>query len=186
MTTADTQTALQEDADLVELFGKTKVESGRTLLSLLDEKPMLLIFLRHFGCSFCREAVADVAKAERELDARGIRPVFVHMATPERARPLFERFGIPQVERVSDPKLVLYQSKVFRLLKTDVIPDYFGPAQVATWLQRSLWRYGTGGASKTEDTKQLPGVFVLRNRSITKGFRHKKWSDRPDYVRLGS
>ena len=147
---------------------------------------MLLIFLRHFGCSFCREAIADVAKAQPELEKRGIRPVFVHMAAPERARPFFERYGIPDAERVSDPKLSLYQSAVFKLLKTDVIPDYFGPSSMIKWVQRPLFKHGFGSPAKGEDEKQLPGVFFLKQRAIVKGFRHKKLSDRPDYVRLGT
>jgi peroxiredoxin len=178
-------TKLNEDAELVALFGRTKTESGKTLLSLLDEKPMLLIFLRHFGCSFCREAIADVAKAMPELDRRGVRPVFVHMGTPERARPFFERFRIPEVERVSDPKMTLYQSSLFRLLKTVVLPEYFGFDSILKWAQRPLLKYGVGTAHG-EDKTQLPGVFFLRDRAIVKGYRHKKLADRPDYVRLGS
>ncbi len=186
MTTAEIKNArVHEDKDLVELFGKTKTQSGKTLLSLLDEKPMLLIFLRHFGCSFCREAIADVAKAMPELDRRGVRPVFVHMAQPERAQVFFARFRIPEVERVSDPTMALYQSPVFRLLKTLVLPEYFGMASIVKWIQRPLLRYGVGMA-RGEDKTQLPGVFFLRNRTIVKGYRHKTLADRPDYVRLGS
>jgi peroxiredoxin len=166
VTTAETRNArVHEDADLVELFGQTKTESGKTLLSLLDEKPMLLIFLRHFGCSFCREAIADVAKAMPELNRRGVRPVFVHMGSPERARTFFTRFRIPEVERVSDPKMALYQSRIFRLLKTVILPEYFGLDSIAEWLQRPLLRYGVGLAHG-EDKTQLPGVFFLRVRTV--------------------
>ena len=56
-------------------------ESGASLLELVEASPVLLIFLRHFGCSFCRQAISDVADLREELARRGVRPVFVHLGT---------------------------------------------------------------------------------------------------------
>jgi peroxiredoxin len=174
----------KQDLELVELFAGTKTESGRTLLSLLDEKPMLLIFLRHFGSPTCRETLADIAKARPELDQRGVRPVFVHLATPERARPYFGKFGLADVERVSDPTTAIYQAPVFHLLKTTAVPEFFAGSQLIKVAQRAVWRYGIGSSGK-EDATQLPGVFFIKDRQIKKAFRHKGMADRPDYVRFG-
>jgi peroxiredoxin len=174
----------KQDLELVELFSRTKTESGRTLLSLLDEKPMLLVFLRHFGSPTCRETLADVAKARPALDQRGVRPIFVHLATPERARPVFEKFGLGDAERVSDPTTALYQAPVFHLLKTTAIPEFFAGGQILKVAQRAIWRYGIGSAGK-EDSTQLPGVFFIKDRQIKKAFRHKGMADRPDYTRFG-
>jgi peroxiredoxin len=176
--------AARQDPELVELLATTKTESGRTLLSLLDEKPMLLVFLRHFGSPTCRETMADVARARPSLDQRGVRPVFVHLGTPERARHFFERRGLGDVERVSDPAAQIYQAPVFHLLKTTVVPEFFAGSQLIEVAKRALWRYGFGSAGK-EDATQMPGVFFLKDRRITKAFRHKGMADRPDYVRFG-
>ena len=35
-----------------------------SLLALVEASPVLLVFLRHFGCSFCRQAISDVADLE--------------------------------------------------------------------------------------------------------------------------
>jgi hypothetical protein len=172
------------DLELVELFARTRTESGRTMLSLIDEKPMLLVFLRHFGSPTTRETLADVSKARPSLDQRGVRPVFVHLAAPERARRVFERFGLRDVERVSDPPAAIYQAPVFHLLKTTVVPEFFAGSELILTAQRALWRYGIGPAGK-EDATQLPGVFFIKDRRITKAFRHKGLADRPDYVRFG-
>lgn len=175
---------LPPDADLVELLARTATESGRTLLSLLDEKPILLIFLRHFGCAFCRETLHDVGKAMPALDRRNVRPVFVHMGSPERARPFFNRFGLADVERVSDPGMLLYSAPVFHLLKTTVLPHFFGAQAYWNLAKRALWRYGAGSPGK-EDPTQLPGVFFLKDRAIYRAFRHKNLGDRPDYGLFG-
>ncbi|MFN8816592.1 MAG: hypothetical protein ACK5ZV_07645, partial [bacterium] len=33
---------------------------GQSVAELSMRSPVLMVFLRHFGCTFCREALADV------------------------------------------------------------------------------------------------------------------------------
>src|ERR1700733_8925162 len=101
--------------DVSQVLASIHTESGASLLALTEASPVLLIFLRHFGCSFCRQAISDVADLRGELDRRGVRPVFVHLGTPERARPFFDYYGIGDVERVSDPAKRVYRLPVFQL-----------------------------------------------------------------------
>ena len=68
-----------EETELAAVLQEYRTESGRTLLELLDESPVLLIFLRHFGCSFCRQTLDDVSRIRGVIEAQGIRPVFVHL-----------------------------------------------------------------------------------------------------------
>ena len=48
--------------EIATAFADVRAESGRTLLELVDAGPVLLVFLRHFGCSFCRQAIDDVSR----------------------------------------------------------------------------------------------------------------------------
>ena len=61
--------------DVAAVLQQYRTESGRTLLELLDESPLLLIFLRHFGCSFCRQTLDDVSKLRSQIEAKAIRPL---------------------------------------------------------------------------------------------------------------
>ena len=176
---------LPPDQGVIELFSKTFTENRKQMLALLDEQPMLLVFLRHFGDSFCRETLHDVSKAMPLLQTRKVRPVFVHMGSPERARPFFARFSLASVERVSDPEMKLYSAPEFHLLKSTVLPHFFGATAYVTLFQRALWRYGAGSPGK-EDPTQLPGVFFLKDRAIYRAFRHKHLPDRPDYGMFGA
>jgi len=176
---------IPQDAELVEILSRTFTVSGQSLLNLMDEKPIMLIFLRHFGCAFCRETIHDVSKAKAQLDARGVCPVFVHMATAERAEPFFNRYGLPGVQHVSDPEMKLYTAPVFHLLKSTVLPHFFGASAYLKLAKRALWRYGAGSPGK-EDPTQLPGVFFLKDRAIHRAFRHKNLGDRIDYSMFGS
>src|SRR5271168_1109890 len=101
--------------EVARTLASIRTESGASLLGLAEASPVLLIFLRHFGCSFCRQAISDVADLKDELARRGVRPVFVHLGTPERAKPFFEYYGIGDVERVSDPEAKIYRDPMFAL-----------------------------------------------------------------------
>lgn len=173
------------DTSLINLLDRTTTTSGKPLLALVDEKPMLLIFLRHFGCGFTRETLHDVAKAKSALDMRGVRPVFVHMAPPERAERFFRRFGLEGVDHVSDPQTRLYQAPEFHLLKASALPHFFGARAYLKIAKRVFFRFGVGGPGK-EDAEQLPGVFFLKGRTIHRAFRHKFLGDRPDYSVFGA
>ena len=43
-----------------------RTEEGLSLDKLSREKQIMLVFLRHFGCIFCQEAMKDIS-AQREL-----------------------------------------------------------------------------------------------------------------------
>lgn len=169
--------------ELVALLGATRTESGRTLLKLVDERPVLLVFLRHFGCAFCRQAIDDVSKIRGELTARGVQVVFVHLGSPERAKPYFDYYGMPDVERVSDPDGSFYHDPVFALARVSLF-QLFRPAVWIAWLKGAMFKYRIGLLK--EDIQQMPGVFFLKDRAIANVYRHRTIADRPDYLKMAS
>ena len=170
-----------DSAALIGLLGTTRTESGRTLLELVDQRPVLLVFLRHFGCAFCRQAIDDVAKVRGKLTERGVQVVFVHLGSPERAKPYFEYYALSDVERISDPDASLYSHPVFALARVSVF-QLFRPAVWIAWLRGAIFKYRIGLLK--EDIQQMPGVFFLKNRVIASVFRHRTIADRPDYLGL--
>jgi peroxiredoxin len=168
-------------AELIALLGKTGTESGRALLELVDERPVLLVFLRHFGCAFCRQAIDDVSKVRGKLTERGVQVVFVHLGTPERAKPYFDYYGLADVERVSNPDGSLYHEPAFALARVSML-QIFRPAVWIGWLKGAIFKYQIGLLK--EDVHQMPGVFFLKDRAIANVFRHRTIADRPDYLGL--
>ena len=169
--------------DLVALLGETRTESGKTLLELVNARPVLLVFLRHFGCAFCRQAIDDVSKVRAELAARGVQVAFVHLGDPERAKPYFDYFGLSDVERVSNPDGSLYRDPAFTLARVSVF-QLFRPAVWTGWIKGAIFKYRIGLLK--EDIQQMPGVFFLKDRAIANVYRHRTIADRPDYLRLAS
>jgi peroxiredoxin len=177
MTSGGTSSAEERTA-----FASIRTESGATLLELTQASPVLLVFLRHFGCSFCRQAISDIAELRDELDRRGVRPVFVHLGTPERAKPFFDYYGIGDVERISDPAATIYQHPEFQLSRVHPFWSLLTPKVWVGWLKGAIFRHGIGKID--EDGHQMPGIFFLKGSQIVRQFRYRTIADEPDYLKL--
>ncbi len=153
---------------------------GKSLEDHSMDSPVLLVFLRHLGCTFCRETLSDVAGKRESLAARGIQPVFVHMSSDQEADVVLDKYGLADTPRISDPERDLYRA--FGLQRGKIM-EVLGPK---LWLRGFLAAIIEGhGMGKIQgDAFQLPGVFLLHKGQILKDFRHKTAADRPDYMRL--
>ena len=171
-----------EEEQLVGVLSTYRTESNRSLLEVVDQSPVLLIFLRHFGCSFCRQALDQVSLIRDQIAARGAQPVFVHLGSPERAKPYFDYYQLSTVERVSNPDASLYQHPVFALGRMHPYLNAFSLKVWKGWLSGTLLKYGIGRIQ--EDGHQMPGVFFLRERRIVRGFNYQSIADEPDYLKL--
>ncbi len=170
-------------ADTLEAALAVRTESGRTLGELCDASPVLLVFLRQFGCTFARQAIGDVSQVESDLQALGVRPVFVHLGTPQMAKNYFDFYKISDVERISDPEAHLYRNASFGL-KRATLWKVFEPAVWWAWITGSYRKHGAGKMQNSPF--HMPGVFLIRNGEIARRYVHRKISDRPNYVALAS
>ncbi len=168
--------------DLPAVLGQYRTETGQTLLALSDASPILLIFLRHFGCSFCRQTLDQVSRIRTHLQERGVRPVFVHLGSPERAKPYFDHYALSDAERVSDPEASLYGQPVFALPRRHVLLNLLEWKVWKVWLQGVVFKHGIG--LLREDSNQMPGIFYLRDRTVVRAFRYRTIADEPDYLKL--
>jgi hypothetical protein len=169
-------------SNLADSLRDFQTETGRPLLDLVDESPVLLIFLRHFACTFCAQALDRVSQVRTQIEAKGVRPVFVHLGSPERAKPYFDYYSLSNVERISNPEATLYQLPFFALSRTNPYSHFLNPTVLKGWLKGAMFKYGIGKIK--EDAEQMPGVFFLKERKIVRAFRHRTIADEPDYVKL--
>ena len=171
-----------EHSNLADALREFHTETGRSLLDLVDESPVLLIFLRHFACAFCAQALDRVAQVRQQIEAAGARPVFVHLGSPERAKPYFDYYNLSNVERISNPEATLYQLPFFALSRTNPLLHFLNPTVWKGWLKGAMFKYGIGMIK--EDAEQMPGVFFLKERKVVRAFRHRTIADEPDYLKL--
>ena len=139
----------------------------------LDDEPTLFVFLRHFGCIFCREAIADIrAASEGEADFPRVLFFFRGSATEGRA---FLRRYFPNAKAVADPTGELY--------------DAFGIQRggLAKNLGPKVWRArkraagkGHRNGARSGDIWRLPGVMLTRGERIYWVHDVKHAADHPD------
>ena len=142
-------------------------------------EPTLVVLLRSFGCTFCREAMADVSAVKGQLRDAGAAIVFVHGADPAEASPWFTKYGLDDVVQVSDPQMTHYRA--FGLGRTT--PGVLVDPIVWTRGAACAWSHGFGSQS-VEMMRQLPGVFLVQDGRVLAEFRHRSPADRPDYLSL--
>ncbi len=178
-------TGMLQSAEPSNLAGSLRefhTETGRSLLDLMDESPVLLIFLRHFACAFCAQTLDRVSQVRAQIEAKSVRPIFVHLGSPERAKPYFDYYHLSDIERISNPQATLYQLPFFALSRTNPYLHFLNPTVWKGWLKGAMFKYGIGMIK--EDADQMPGVFFLKERKIVRAFRHRTIADEPDYLKL--
>lgn len=154
---------------------------GLTLLDYSSAQPVLVVFLRHAGCTFCREALADLAKFRTSIERDGKRIVLVHMGQDDRSGlSLVEPYGLQDAGRVADPDRGLYRA--FELPR-GTLAQLFGWSVFLRGISAGLLaRHGVGPLQG--DGFQMPGVFVVRDGRIVRGRALATAAERPDYCEL--
>ncbi len=163
------------DAAILDEMVTNKFEN---LKSISQEKPVLLVFLRHFGCVFCKEALSDLADKREQFEKKGIQLVFVHMSENKVADDYFVKYNLKGVSHISDPMANYYKS--FKITKGSFLQLY----GLQTWIRGYAVKkegHQLELAKHLGDSTQMPGLFLLHNGEIRQQFIHKTVSDRPDY-----
>ena len=153
----------------------------RTINEASRERPVLLVFLRHFGCIFCREAMKDIGKNRAEWESKNINIILVHMSDNDTAEKYFDKYGLSNIEHVSNPSCDLYAS--FGLTK-GTISQLFGLKNWIRGFEVSVVKGTPIGLRQIGDGFQMPGVFLIEAGNIRDSYIHTSASDRPDYESL--
>jgi peroxiredoxin len=156
-----------------------RANTGATIAELSQKSPILVVFLRHSGCPFCRQALHDISQQRERIEKAGLKIVLVHMTSELSAAKFFGRYYLGDVSRISDPEKQLYNA--FELQRGSLW-QLFGPA---IWWRGAQAFFGGHGAGAIEgDSFQMPGTFVVHRSQILKAFRHVSQADRPDYANM--
>lgn len=169
--------------DEVAMLGSAMVAEGASrgvsIAALSERRPVLLVFLRHLGCTFCREAAADLRDRRAIIEASAT-IVVVTMSPAAEAKAFLAGYGLGDVDVASDPDRTLYRAME---LRRGSLGQLFGPR---VWLRGVvagvLGGHFVGGLKG--DGLQMPGAFVIRDGRVAAAFRHRDAADRPDYCAM--
>lgn len=153
---------------------------GDSVLTLSKHQEILLVFLRHFGCTFCREALKELADLSQEEKFKHVQLVLVHMSTEELASKYFMKYHLETNPRVADPECNFYQE--FGLIK-GTFSQLFGFRSWIRGFEAGIIK-GYGFGPQLGDGFQMPGVFLISKGQIRSEFKHRFASDKPDYFNM--
>jgi hypothetical protein len=150
-----------------------QLSTGETLGEASKSRLLVLVFLRHFGCTFTRQILRGLENLQRNATTHQAELVIVHMLkSGEEIRYLA---GHSDVTRIADPKCDLYRA--FGLGKGGLL-ELFGPR--VWWLGFLAIYKGCGVGHLAGDGRQMPGAFLFRNGEIIASQRAHSASDPPD------
>lgn len=155
-------------------------DHGRTLLDRTRHGPTLVMLLRHTGCTFCRQAIADLARWQDD-PRNGKMPValIVPSDSTQSLQALCERYGVKGATCFADPDRLLFRALE---LRRGTFLQLLGPR---VWLNGFLATLQGHGIGKLEgDGFQLGGAFVLHHGKVLRAYRHATAADRPDLADL--
>lgn len=151
-------------------------QNGLSLSVLSARRPVLLLMLRHFGCPFCRQALADLSLNRAKLEENGFRIVLAHMTDDQTAAEYLHRYGLADLPRISDPR-----GRLYRALGLGKATFGQMAAPVVWWrLVKAVVIERQGMGKARGDAKQMPGLFLVDHGRVIRAHRHATISDRPD------
>ncbi|MEZ5003999.1 MAG: SelL-related redox protein [Chitinophagales bacterium] len=179
-----------EDKEIIELTGKDietalqiySTNKGRTIYEASESSPVLLVFLRHFGCTFCREALSYITANKEQIESNGAKIILAHMVSTDEAIQALEAYQLSDIEQVSDQESFLYKS--FNL-KRGRFNQLFG---WQVWMRGIYlgWIKKHGIGAIQGDQYQMPGVFLIDKGKVVKKYIHELASDVPPYLELAT
>lgn len=176
------------DNNLIELFSNSdafslemfETSEGHNLEEMSYKWPTMLIFLRHFGCTFCRESLSDLNEVRNKIEIKGTRIALVHMVSQEEAQKELAKYGLEDIPTISDPECILY--KKFKLRRGTISQLFGWKVWVRGILAGGLRKHFVG--VEKGDGFQMPGIFLLRKGKILKHYVHNSAADRPNFVQI--
>ena len=161
-------------------FRHLKSQDGETVVELSQDYPLMLVFLRHIGCTFCRSMLHDLRDNIAYLESIGFNVALVHMSDEnEETHAFFEQYSLGELPRFSDKERVLYKSVG---LNRGTLSQLFGWDSFRKGIPAIL--DGDGLGPLEGDGFQLSGVVVLHKGIILKVDAHVNASDTTDFIEL--
>lgn len=154
-----------------------RTNDGRRLDDLANERPQLVVFLRHAGCTFCREAARDLGTQRSEIEASGCGIVLVHVGKEDDPE-FFSRYGLDDLPRISDPSCRLYRQFG---LDIGTFSQLFGAKVWMRGIAAGVFE-GHGLGFPQANSFQMPGIYLYHCGQILDGYQHERASDRPIYL----
>lgn len=162
---------------IAEAAAVYQLSDGRKLADASMEAPLVLVFLRHFGCTFTRQILRGLQDLELQAKQHNATLVLVHMLQSGEEIDYLGQNS--DVVRIADPRCELYRA--FGLGKGGFI-ELFGPQ---VWWRGAISVFkGCGIGHLAGDGLQMPGAFVFHHGKVTASQPAQSAADLPNLEAL--
>jgi hypothetical protein len=154
-----------------------QLSDGRKLADASMETPVVLVFLRHFGCTFTRQILRGLQDLELQAKQHNATLVLVHML--QSGQEINYLGQNSDIVRIADPRCELYRA--FGLGKGGFI-ELFGPH---VWWRGMIAIFkGCGIGHLAGDGLQMPGAFVFHQGKVIASQPARSAADLPNLEAL--
>ncbi len=147
------------------------------LSSLWAEKPLLLAFTRHFGCTQCKEMLAELVTGKDAIEKAGLGMAVIMQGTPQATGAFTQKYA-PSLLALSDPERKAYQA--YGLERGNLFQ---------TFLNLKVWKAISKARQKGflvetppagQDAMQMSGTFIIsKEGKIQLPFYYDNIADHP-------
>jgi peroxiredoxin len=125
---------------------------------LWSEKPVALVWVRHYGCVHCRSHAVGLERARSDFDAAGVHVVLVGQATPRQAAHFRRRLDI-DLPVLADESRASYRAAGAKIATSG---ELLGPRSVTQGLKRTFESRGKVHQGRIiGHPAQLGGAMVI-------------------------
>ena len=128
------------------------------LSSLWAQRPLLLAFTRHFGCTQCKEMLDELVAGRERIEQAGLNIAVIMQGTPE-ASAVFARQFAPGLLCLADPERKAYEA--YGLERGTMFQTFINP-KVWTAVSNSRKKgYRIEPPPAGQDAMLMSGIFII-------------------------
>jgi peroxiredoxin len=128
------------------------------LSSLWAEKPLLLAFTRHFGCTQCKEMLDELVAGKERIEEAGLGIAVITQGTPELTGEFAKAFA-PGLFVLADPERKAYQA--YGLERGTLFQTFLNRKVWAALRQARKKGYLVETPPTGQDSMQMSGTFII-------------------------
>lgn len=128
------------------------------LSSLWAERPLLLAFTRHFGCTQCKEMLDELVAGRERINEAGLNIAIVMQGSPEATAEFAARYA-PGLTCLADPERESYQA--FGLERGSLFQTFLNPKVWAAISKSRKKGYRVEPPPEGQDAMQMSGTFII-------------------------
>lgn len=129
-----------------------------SLSSLWREKPLLLAFTRHFGCTQCKEMLDELVAGRTQIEAAGLSIAIIMQGTQEASAEFARQFA-PGLQVLADPERKAYQA--FGLERGNLFQTFVNPKVWSAVKHSRDKGYQIEPPPAGQDAMQMSGTFII-------------------------